>query len=729
MKNFLFKNLTVWMFILAFIIIEAVSVCFTGGNPLITRFWYVLLFLGVIATIMLLTNNYWLQMGIGAFMLLVQIVLAIAMVYLYTSNGTFFDWAMLNQRNDAFATIEDLDLNEILMAVGFGIMAIYITLSVIFIKKQKRKIPKEVLEKVMQDCAMEQATKTEGDSDKQPKNKTKKVKVPKIRALYKRPEYTTRVRSLLVAVFMTFLSLTIMIPYFNGVNQQHIAYKNKLYETSHSRYQRYGITGNAIYQMVKGLLSNQVDTSDLSDVRKGIYGNRGQNDLIAYSKYNGVSKGNNLIMVLVESWEWFSWFAGDHNEYTESQLKNAFPNLYAFYEDSVRLNNFYSREKTDTAEILSLLGTNPTDKYVHYDLALNSYPWSLPNLLRKDMADNNQQSKWIKSYHQNDGMFYNRELSHESFGFDNGIFDIKDMQKPPFNLNNDLAGGNICKGERTLDSRTWKALLDNNELVPDSLSENERFFSYAITFSMHGYYAERNNLHGYDEFGEKTGEDYYEVLKANNLYQNPKNTKERYMQTYAASTMDFDRALGMLMTKLKETGLDKNTTVVLFADHNAYYNNLSYYGKGIDAMYDAELYRVPCLIYDQKLSNAMQANKEGQEVNKFTTTADLIPTICDIFDMPAWENLYFGNSIFTEEESVIYSRAYGIFVSNDIICYSVKNPLYASARYKADETVKQSFIARAEKLLNKLQIVDKIYYSDYFAKPSYEYIYPTKNAI
>ena len=59
-------------------------------------------------------------------------------------------------------------------------------------------------------------------------------------------------------------------------------------------------------------------------------------------------------MVLVESFEWFSF--RNSEEYpnglglTDKELEYLFPNLTKFYNESVIMNNFHSREKTDISE-------------------------------------------------------------------------------------------------------------------------------------------------------------------------------------------------------------------------------------------------------------------------------------------------------------------------------------------------------------------------------------------
>ena len=61
---------------------------------------------------------------VTSILLIAQMVANVGFIYLYDSNGTFFEWAMMNQRDDAFGTIEELSLRWsmlILLIVLFGL--------------------------------------------------------------------------------------------------------------------------------------------------------------------------------------------------------------------------------------------------------------------------------------------------------------------------------------------------------------------------------------------------------------------------------------------------------------------------------------------------------------------------------------------------------------------------------------------------------------------------------
>jgi phosphoglycerol transferase MdoB-like AlkP superfamily enzyme len=108
----------------------------------------------------------------------------------------------------------------------------------------------------------------------------------------------------------------------------------------------------------------------------------------------------------------------------------------------------------------------------------------------------------------------------------------------------------------------------------------------------------------------------------------PKKDEEAtFLLNYMVTAKELDDAIGVLRADLEKKGLTDKTVIVLFGDHNAYYNQLSNYVKGIED-YDTvdknftELYRVPLMIYDSSLGH--------QEIDKFTCTSDMVPTLLDL---------------------------------------------------------------------------------------------------
>ena len=143
--------------------------------------------------------------------------------------------------------------------------------------------------------------------------------------------------------------------------------------------------------------------------------------------------------------------------------------------------------------------------------------------------------------------------------------------------------------------------------------------------------------------------------------------QQQILLHYMTTALEFDDAIGCMMQDLESKGLLDNTTVVLFGDHDAYYQKVSGSVKDIYAYDDEELeksgrnftdlYKVPLMIYDEKLSEEIEEKNGERMIDKFTCTSDIVPTLLDLFGIHYYTNMYYGHSVFSNEQSVLYSRA------------------------------------------------------------------------
>ena len=99
------------------------------------------------------------------------------------------------------------------------------------------------------------------------------------------------------------------------------------------------------------------------------------------------------------------------------------------------------------------------------------------------------------------------------------------------------------------------------------------------------------------------------------------------------------------------------------------------------------------------------------DIEKFTTTADILPTVLTLLGIPYYSNLYFGHNVFSDRESVIFSRAYGCFITEDFVGYSLN-----SVVYKGNGFSEADLVTRASEYLEKLKYIDALYFKDYFAE-------------
>ncbi len=498
----------------------------------------------------------------------------------------------------------------------------------------------------------------------------------------------TRKNSLSINVINYVLIFSLLLSniiYIVSINDKKVDYSERLYENGNN-YQKYGTTSNFVNELYKGLVFSETEYMSSSKIDSFIYKN-----VSTPTSYFGKLENNNLVTILVESLEWTS-FIMDPEKYpnglydlTQDEINYLFPNLTSFYNNGVSLVNNYTREKTDISESESIIGSYPTGVYINYDYPNNTNPFTIANSLKN--SDPNIKTSY---FHNGFSTYYNRNTVIPSYGFDN-YYGLSEMLEISDSYSSPTMIDHTKNGERNLDS---EMIITCKDLM---FPTDTRFSTYITSITMHGMYYERENL-----------KKWYDKLDSIGAL--PKSEDDEMKNTfrnYVAATMEFDYALGLIIEDLTNKDLIDNTTIVIFGDHNTYYQGLSNYVKniyGYESENYTELYRTPLIILDSKL--------EAQEITKFTTTYDLVPTLLDLFGIKYFTNLYYGNSIFSDEASILYSRAYDIFLTDKIFFSNLNNILYK------DESVDESYLKEVEKkalnILEKISYINQIFYQNYF---------------
>lgn len=336
---------------------------------------------------------------------------------------------------------------------------------------------------------------------------------------------------------------------------------------------------------------------------------------------------DNLIVIMLESFEWFA--IDPFNTPTLWEIRT---------QTGVSLENFHSKNKTNVSEGIGIMGNMPKDTSM-VSLARNGYlntPYTLPNLFKsRDYTAN-----YFHSYQKT---FYDRNIVNAGMGFEN-VYGIEDA---------DIENKSTSFNDWNLETDYVKAMIE--KLCP----KDQKFMSFYTTVATHGTYDRTNERfkEHYLEYDANLA-NYKEWLEKNTSYVYPKNEDlEKYYRQYKCAAMDTDRMVEYLITYLRDNGMLGNTTIVMYADHNCYYEDMYFNIKGTDKTdyYDIYNYNVPCMIYSTKLEN--------QIVNDFTNTYDIYPTICELFGLPYNKTLTQGYNVFSEDikDTVMVSHISGIF--------------------------------------------------------------------
>ncbi|MBQ3584234.1 MAG: LTA synthase family protein [Lachnospiraceae bacterium] len=642
LKDWIRDNQIVVIYFIYAILIEMIGVFAVEGNPLITNPFIELGLLFAMSGIALVMKSNRKRFIFCTILLIVQAVLDLAFAVVYDMTGQYFDFGMLNLRNDAFGILESIPMNFIAFYSAMFFCIFFVIYGMRIIRRKKTL------------------------------------------------EYSVKQKYSYIGILFAGIILMCASIYLNN-SEKVDKYEKMLKNKQKSNYSSYGIVGNLINEFSKGMIFTETEFLSSEEIDEYIY-----SEVAEPTAQFGVSKDKNVIVVLVESFEWFSILQSDEYpnqlDLSKEEIEYLFPNLTKFYENSVVMSNFHSREKTDISETLSIMGSYPTDAYVNYDFSENTIPQTVPNILQTFVDEDIQ----LRSFHDGFKSFYNREQTHKIFGFESltdmyDMYDISSRMVKSGEASETVMHDYMTNGERNLDSEMFNTCKDL--MFPT----DTRFYTYITTITMHGIYYERENL-----------ADNYKKLEEVYKPSNKENEMEQNLINYLTAVMDFDKALGIMMEDLEEKGLLENTTIVLFGDHNTYYQQLSNYVKDIEDYetdnYFTDLYKVPFMIYDVDL--------EPQVIDKFTCTSDIAPTVLDLLGIQYYSNLYYGTSVFSEKESVLYSRAYGVFIGEGVVGRSMNSLLYKSDTMT--DTYMEYFRDEAEKLVEKIKYCDQIFYQDYF---------------
>ncbi len=686
-------NALILIYFVFSIVIEMTAVFVVEGTPFLSRPFLSLGLLIFICGVILMVKNNYARVVICTVMLALQAVLDLVFAVIFDMTDQYFDLGMLSLRNDAFAILENVPVDFITFYVGMAVCVFFVIFG--------------------------------------------------LRFAYCRSHAYRPKRSIFFYIGLMVAGLatlcTSYLVYYPRTSKD--KYDEMINGKSLSAYSGYGMIGNLLGEVGQEIFQDRTPLPD-EEINTFVYSQESQP-----TAYFGISKGKNVLTILGESLEWYTFLRGDDpnmsfaGEYPnaldipQEVLEILYPNLTEFYNESVVMTNFHGREKTDIAETISIVGSYPTGEYINYKYEHNTIPYTLPNMLKIEEGAENIS---VRSFHNGFKSFYNRAEAHQALGFVE-LTDMNDMEEMSNEMEelgypetfHDYAQGDKGSSERNLDSQM---VTTAHELM---FPTDKRFYTYITTITMHGRYSERKNLTPEKNEPLAVQLDMLEQYRPEDEDPDDTDSAEQLFY-YMQAGLEFDRMLGcikeQLTSKVYPAGHEKagqtlwdNTTILLFGDHNAYYENLSNYVKGIEDRKDDEkftdLYNVPLMIRDADLVEAVQENGGERIIDKFTCTADIVPTLLDILGIKYFSNMYYGHSVFSTEQSVLYSRAYDIFLGDGILRRSVKGAYYQYDGLTETGVPVKDTVAAFEKegtnLVEKIKYCDYIFKQDHFGEKVY----------
>lgn len=332
------------------------------------------------------------------------------------------------------------------------------------------------------------------------------------------------------------------------------------------------------------------------------------------NKYTGMFEGKNLIYIVAES---FSEIAVSE-EFT--------PTLYKMVHDGFYFENFYTSNNLSTigGEFQALTGLYADNTILSsWRNGRAYYPYGLGNVFKNKGYN-------TFAYHNNSAYFQDRNIYLKTQGFDNFKGCYNGLEK----LIN-------CEQWPQSDVEMINATID------DYINSDKPFMTYYMTVSGHFYYNFGGNSIAKKNRDLVKDLDYPEEVKG-----------------YIATQIELDKALELLINKLKDNNKLDDTVIVLLADHFPYnlpidyINMLSTYKR--DYLIEANSNNL--IVYNSKMKKVT--------VDKVGMSIDVLPTVLNLFGIKYDSRIIMGKDILSTSE--------GIAIFKDKSWVTNKGTYYAS---------------------------------------------------
>jgi arylsulfatase A-like enzyme len=178
------------------------------------------------------------------------------------------------------------------------------------------------------------------------------------------------------------------------------------------------------------------------------------------------------------------------------------------------------------------------------------------------------------------------------------------------------------------------------------------------------------------------------------------------IQRYISKSMDFDKAVKLMIETLDDAGELDDTVLIFFADHHPLRMNASYFinaTQQVDRRKGLNIDLSPLIIYNPKLTPKVHSMP--------ASTMDLAPTIANLFDLEFDPRLYMGVDVFSNADKIV-------ILTNG--SWKTAKGEYSAPRgkftpYVEDYTYTDDEIAQINQFVrNQFAVSEEIYKTNYF---------------
>ena len=350
-------------------------------------------------------------------------------------------------------------------------------------------------------------------------------------------------------------------------------------------------------------------------------------------EYFGMAKGRNVIYIHLES---FQQFLIDYKLKVDDKEYEVTPFLNSLYhsKETFAFSNVFNQVKagkTSDAETMietGLFGLNQGSFMVNYG-GTNTQQ-AAPFILSK----NGYNSSAV--FHGNAGSFWNRNTAYKQWGY-NYFFDASYFTKQD-------------------SSNSFQYGLNDKYMLKDSIKYLERlqqpFYTKFITVSNH--YPYTTSLSG-DDLG-------FPLAK----------TQDETINGYFATANYLDSSIKAFFDYLKESGLYKNSIIILYGDHYGISNSRNpalapLLGKNSEtwSSYDnAMLQRIPYMV-------VIPGMDKGGIIDTYGGEIDMLPTLEHLLGIESNKFLQVGQDMLSpDHDQIVAFRSANYFVTPEYTSYS-----------------------------------------------------------
>ncbi|WP_291349622.1 LTA synthase family protein [Desulfosporosinus sp.] len=358
-----------------------------------------------------------------------------------------------------------------------------------------------------------------------------------------------------------------------------------------------------IYNYFKDSKDAKITSEEKELIKNWLIENK---EKLSSNEYEGIFKGQNLIMIQVESLE-----TSVINQKIDGQ--EITPNLNKLLDNSLYFSNFYEQVHNGSSSDADLMAN--TSVYpirtgsTFFRFPNNSYN-SLPKILREDGYN-------TLAIHPDKGSYWNWMPALKAMGFE------KTMDEASFNTEEKIGLG-------ISDGSYFKQIAP---IIPE---QKQPFYDFMVTLTSHNPF----------DLPEK----YRSLILSEDL----DKTK---LGGYFQSIRYTDEQIGIFLESLEKSGVLNNTVVVIYGDHTGvhkYYNDEVQKVQPQESWWHDDSKRIPLIIYHKGM--------KGREISTTGGQIDTMPTIAYLMGISQerYNNSVFGRNLLNTKKDfvVLANRQY-----------------------------------------------------------------------